>query len=155
MLLIKKSRYKCELGCVFHSFEPSWLIVKITPWIIKFLLFVWFQQRTINIMFIYFLINFLLTDFRVSWSPCEFFSPYGKKTKRGIEKIFNFHWDFNSECKPRLHHGSNHDETWLAIRRCYKDAFRIHFKSIERSCIIIYKALLGLKNKELLRNTLV
>ena len=115
----------------------------------------WFKQRTINIMFIYFLINFLLTDFRVSWSPCEFFSPYGKKTKRGIEKIFNFHWDFNPECKARLHHRSNHDETWLAIRRCYKDAFRIHFKSIERSCIIIHKTLLGLKNKELLRNTLV
>ena len=121
----------------------------------KIFTFLWFQQGTINIMFIYFLIKFLLTDFRVSWSPCEFFSPYGEKTKRGIEKIFNFHWDVNPESKPRLHHGSNHDETSLAIRRSYKDASCIHFKSIERSCIIIYKALFGLKNKEMLRNTLV
>ena len=45
----------------------------------------------IDIMFIYFIINFLLTVFRVPSSPSEFLSPYGKKTKGGREKIFSFH----------------------------------------------------------------
>ena len=37
-------------------------------------------------MFIYFIINFLLTVFRVPSSPSEFLSPYGKKTKEKERK---------------------------------------------------------------------